>query len=62
MSEEINKTLEDMDATLGRVLTGDVGKIVKILNDHEKSLAELQAESRRVEIDIGHINRLLQGR
>jgi nuclear pore complex protein Nup62 len=48
-----------MDETQERTLTGDVAKIVKILQQHQTSLADLEDAGRRMEYDISQINRVL---
>jgi nuclear pore complex protein Nup62 len=59
LSSALHNTLAEIEETQERVLTGDVGKIVKILNQHETSLAEIQAAGRRMEQDIGQVSKLL---
>jgi 4-diphosphocytidyl-2C-methyl-D-erythritol kinase len=54
-----------MDAAQERSMaTGDGGSadaaaIVKILNQHQNSLAELEGAARRLEHDLMHLNRTL---
>jgi hypothetical protein len=51
-----------MDDAQDRVLTGDVGSIVKILNQHQNSLADLESTGRRMEEELGQVSRLLAQR
>ncbi|GAX11591.1 nuclear pore complex protein Nup62 [Fistulifera solaris] len=62
LSESLQTVLGEMDATQQRVLTGDTGKIVQILSQHEKSLADLETAARRMELDVGHVSKLLERR
>jgi nuclear pore complex protein Nup62 len=62
LSESLQSVLGEMDATQQRVLTGDTGKIVQILGQHEKSLADLETAARRMELDVGHVSKLLERR
>lgn len=59
LTRSLDTTLEEMEAAQERVLTGNAGKIVHILNAHEKTLAEVQAAGRQMELDIGHVNKML---
>lgn len=59
LSESLQSVLGEIDATQQRVLTGDTGKIVQILNQHETSLADLETAARRMELDVGHVSKLL---
>jgi nuclear pore complex protein Nup62 len=53
--------LTKMDETQEQAMSGlgDVAKIVQVLNQHQNSLAALEDAGRRMEHDIGQVNRVL---
>ena len=59
LEESLQSTLQQMDAAQERALTGDVAKIVQILNQHQNSLAALEEAGRRMEHDIELVHRVL---
>jgi flagellar hook-basal body complex protein FliE len=59
LSDSLKDTLQQMSSTQDRMLSGDAGKVVQILNQHQNSLIELEAASRQMENDISHVSRVL---
>jgi nuclear pore complex protein Nup62 len=59
ITDTLAQAQAQMDETQERNLTGDVAKIVKILQQHQTSLADLEDAGRRMEYDISQINRVL---
>jgi len=57
LDDQLKHTIQDLDrsteAVLGR--SGDVGRIVHIMNQHQDRMAELEALSRKVEADVTHL-------
>lgn len=51
--------LQELDESQQKMLPGDVGKIVKILNQHQSALAELESTGRRMEQDIVAVQKVL---
>lgn len=62
LTQSLKTTLQVMDDIQDRVLTGDFGKVVKILNQHQNSIVELEDAGRRVEQEIIQINQLMEQR
>lgn len=62
LQSSLQTTLQQMDAAQERALTGDVAKIVQILNQHQNSLAVMEDAGRRMEHDIAQVNRVLAQR
>jgi len=59
LEDSLQATMAQMDAAVGGGLTGDVAKIVQILNEHQNSLAALEDMGRRMEHDLAQVNRVL---
>jgi nuclear pore complex protein Nup62 len=61
LHSELEDKLTKMDETQERAMSslGDVAKIVQVLNQHQNSLAALEDAGRRMEHDIGQVNRVL---
>lgn len=59
LQDILQGTLQKMDAAQERALSGDVAKIVKILNQHQNSLASLEDVANRMEHDMAQVHRVL---
>jgi nuclear pore complex protein Nup62 len=58
----VQTTMQQMESAEERALSGDVAKIVQMLHQHQRSLANLEDVARRMDIDMAHINRVLTQR
>jgi nuclear pore complex protein Nup62 len=59
LTAQLQDTLGKMAEKQESMLSGDVGKVVQILNQHQNSLTELEVASRQMENDISHVGRIL---
>lgn len=57
--ESLEATMQDLKSAQETTLSGDAGYIVKILNDHRNTLADLDTASRRLDRDVEQANQLL---
>jgi predicted RNase H-like nuclease (RuvC/YqgF family) len=59
LSQDLQSTLRLLDESQDQVLRGPVGDVVKILNNHQNGLVQLEQASRSMEQDIAQIERYL---
>jgi nuclear pore complex protein Nup62 len=59
LCDSLKDTLQQMSSAQDRMMSGDAGKVVQILNQHQNSLIELEAASRQMDNDISHVSRVL---
>lgn len=58
----VQNAMQQMESAEERALSGDVAKIVQVLNQHQRSLANLEDVARRMEVDMAHVSRVLTPR